>query len=95
MGLVSAALIATLAAVTVAALWLAYNERRVRSVVSAVWRAVLRWTPVHIGDRLPPCLTERRCGVGEAALLTLVGGLITLCGLAVRLQLLGDECQLE
>ena len=95
MGLVSAALIATLAAVTVAALWLAYNERRVRSVVSAVWRAVLRWTRVHIGDRLPPCLPERRCGVGEAALLTVVGGLIALCGLAVRLQLLGDECQLE
>jgi membrane-associated phospholipid phosphatase len=82
-GPVSAALIATLATMTVAALWLAYNERRVRSVVSAVWRAVVRWTRIHIGERLPPCLPERRFGVGEAALLTVVGGLIALCGLAV------------
>ncbi len=83
MGPVSAALIATLAAVTVTALWLAYNERRVRIVVSAVWRAVARWTRVHIGERLPARFPERRFGVGGAALLTLVGGLIALCGLAV------------
>ena len=59
MGPVSAAL-ATLAAVTVTALWLAYNERRVRIVVSAVWRAVARWTRVHIGERLPARFPERR-----------------------------------
>ncbi len=83
MGPVSAALIATFAAVAVTALWLAYNERRVRSVVSAVWRAVVRWTCVHIGERLPACFPERRFGVGQAGLVTLVGGLIALCGLAV------------
>lgn len=83
MGHLSAALVATLAAVTVAALWLAANERRVRSVVSAVRRAVVRWTRIHIGERVPPRFPTRRCGVGEAALLTLAGGLIALCGLAV------------
>ena len=65
------------------ALWLAYNERRVRIVVSAARWAVVRWTCVHIGERLPARFPERRFGVGGAAPLTLVSGLIALCGLAV------------
>ena len=91
MGPVSAALVATVVAVTATALWLAYNEHRVRSVVSSARRAVVCWARVHIGDRLPPCFPERRFGVGEAALLTLVGGLIALCGLAVAFAKLLDS----
>lgn len=83
MGPVSAGLIVTLATAVVVALWLACNECRVRRGVSAVWRAVVGWTRIHVGERLPSCLTERRRGLGEAALLTVGGGLIALCGLAI------------
>ena len=91
MGPVSAALVATVVAVTVTALWLAANEYRVRRVISAARRAVVWWARGHIGERLPPCVPERRFGVGEAALLTLVGGLIALCGLAVAFAELLDS----
>ena len=76
-------MITMLALVTATAMWLAHNEGRVRALLSVLRRAVLRWTRANIGDRLRRRVPARWLGVGEAALLTLVGGLIALCGLAV------------
>lgn len=50
--------------------------------VGSVSAAVIATLAVVAATALSPCFPEHRIGAGEAPLLAVVGGLITLCGLA-------------